>query len=333
MSNQNGQSISKDDEAYSIRHNSSGVTYESTISIKSIRGGGGGETSKRKRPTDTTVRDDLHYSDEVVSLADSQFSETANHASNNNITQNIRNRKHLMSDLSSPPQPPSTTTNTTTTSSQRSHEPSADGRREQSDSRNMGNKALSNSWKQIGPQDAIQHTAPLLTSQQHPTHHPIMESKEAQKHILQNLGSLCEHYSQDIHFAFIPSTTNRIDLSGSFLRSDDVGGLDFFDLNEKGEILLQPRPPIFPEELPSGMKEHSLRWWGVEDPAVGNGRFKQVTTEDRSQGVDHRSDPRSNGYDRPFNSRDSHDPNGPPPHGGPPYFDRSQGPDRRRNWR
>jgi hypothetical protein len=195
----------------------------------------------------------------------------------------------------------------------------------------MGNKTLSNSGKQEGPPEAIQHTVPPSTSQQHTTHHSIVGSKEAQKHILQNLGSLCEYYSQDIHFAFIPSTTHRIDLSGSFLRSDDVGSLDFFDLNEKGEIVLQPRPPIFPEELPSGMKEHSLRWWGVEDPAVGNGRFKPL--EDRIERLDLRSDPYSNGYDRPYNVRDSHDPYGPPPHGGPPYFDRSQGPDRRRDRR
>jgi hypothetical protein len=200
----------------------------------------------------------------------------------------------------------------------------------------MGNKDLLESGKQELPQDAIQHTAPQLTSQRHPTH-PIVESKEAQKQILQNLGSLCEHYSQDIHFAFIPSITNRIDLSGSFLRSDDVGSLDFFDLNEKGEILLQPRPPIFPEELPSGMKEHTLRWWGVEDPAVGNGRFKAATAppEDRSERVDHnhRSDFYNNGHDRQYNARNSHDPYGPPPHGGPSYFDRSQGLDRRRDRR
>jgi hypothetical protein len=119
----------------------------------------------------------------------------------------------------------------------------------------------------------------------------------AERLILENLGGLCEHYSQDIHFTFMPPSKGGVDQAGSFLRSGGDEELDFFDMNERGEIVLQPRPPIFPEEFPRGMKEHSLSWWGILDPALGDGRFRTPSEprEQKSNGdsVDHR-EPRSN---------------------------------------
>lgn len=72
---------------------------------------------------------------------------------------------------------------------------------------------------------------------------------------------------------FVPDRkVKTVDLSGSFLREEDK--LDFFDHNTRGEIVLQPKVPIFPEEFPPGMKEHSLAWWGILDPALGDGKYR-----------------------------------------------------------
>lgn len=331
------------------------LTEEANIRIQliSIRGGGGGEGQKRKL-ADIADNDELHNSEN-----DKDFSPSNNESSsNNNITNRLRTRNNIT--LSSPPKPlPSSSSNTTNTSTptRASAPPRMDVKsssvaspggfqpQKQEAVRDTGSK------EQPGSIRIKQEISQAATHgrQQLPDATNQIRKEDAQRQIMKNLESLCDHYSQDIRFAFIPSssTTNksRIDLSGSFLRSEDES-LDFFDLNEKGEITLQPRPPIFPEELSSsGMKEHSLRWWGVEDPAVADGRFKAavpqqaapVMGEDRSRQTMndnnnyHRGEEYGNGHDRKYNARDPY--GGPPPPGGPPYSDRSRGPDRRRDRR
>lgn len=348
------------------------ATDESGLLVKliSIRGGGG-EGPKRKRPD---IVDDALYDSEDDEDFSPNFSDSGSETEklSSTIGNRLRNR-NIKSGLSPPKPPPSssdtTTTTPTRTSPQRrsidlkpsavaSSYPGGQQRQKQEASHVTGNHDTLDSMRieQEIPQDtkaAPHHDGkqqlPYSMNHDKKTHPNQVRKEDTQRYILQNLESLCDHYSQDIRFAFIPPTTkSKIDLSGSFLRADEVGSLDFFDLNEKGEITLQPRPPIFPEELPSGMKEHPLRWWGIEDPAVGDGRFKAVPLaqprpehaaplvgEDRGSHADkyYQGDEYSNGHDRQYNSRNFHDPYGPPPRGGPPYFDRPRGPDRRRDRR
>lgn len=94
--------------------------------------------------------------------------------------------------------------------------------------------------------------------------------------VMHGLQEICKRCSQGSSFRLPPtSPTSRVDLSGSFLDDDRY---DFFDTNERGENLLALRPPIFPEEFPKGMKEHSLSWWGILDPAIGDGKYRPPTT-------------------------------------------------------
>jgi hypothetical protein len=93
--------------------------------------------------------------------------------------------------------------------------------------------------------------------------------------VLEDLSRLCDHYAQDVHFSvLLPSAKGGIDFSGSFLAQGDAPELDFFDTNQQGEIVLQPKPPMFPEDFSQGMREHSLGWWGILDPALGDGKFR-----------------------------------------------------------
>lgn len=89
--------------------------------------------------------------------------------------------------------------------------------------------------------------------------------------VMQDLQEVCNRCSDNINFRLPPtSPSNKVDLSGSFLDDDRY---DFFDTNERGEIVIAPRQPIFPEEFPRGMKEHNLSWWGILDPAFGDGKY------------------------------------------------------------
>lgn len=103
----------------------------------------------------------------------------------------------------------------------------------------------------------------------------------SEKRILTQLHQLCDSYHQTV----IPPTfdfqrhqsSQSVDLMGSFLRGPSITGMgddyDFFDTNDQGEIVLQGRKPMFPEEFPPGVKEHPLSWWGILDPVAGQGRY------------------------------------------------------------
>lgn len=99
------------------------------------------------------------------------------------------------------------------------------------------------------------------------------------------LDRMCEAVSTAKPFANlrVQPPIASVDLSGSFVNEFsnssnntelDHKRYDFFDTNQRGEIVLQPKIPIFPEEFPPGMKEHSLSWWGILDPALGDGKFR-----------------------------------------------------------
>jgi hypothetical protein len=91
-------------------------------------------------------------------------------------------------------------------------------------------------------------------------------------------SSLTNNTESDRHFQLNNNNNNTssssVDLSGSFLRHDPY---DFFDTDAAtGEIVLEPRHAMFPEDFSRGMKEHPLSWWGVLDPVHGKGKFRPV---------------------------------------------------------
>lgn len=86
--------------------------------------------------------------------------------------------------------------------------------------------------------------------------------------VLKDLQDLCDRLSQESNFKLVQS--GKIDLNGSFLPKEQER-YEFFDTNERGEITVQSRIPMFPEDFTKGMKEHDLAWWGILDPAVGDG--------------------------------------------------------------
>ncbi|CAJ1950566.1 unnamed protein product [Cylindrotheca closterium] len=56
-----------------------------------------------------------------------------------------------------------------------------------------------------------------------------------------------------------------IDLSGSMLERSEF---DWYDTDQNGNIVVQPKIPIFPEDFPPGKPEWPLSWWGIVDPSV-----------------------------------------------------------------
>jgi hypothetical protein len=91
--------------------------------------------------------------------------------------------------------------------------------------------------------------------------------------VVADLVDLCNRCSQSPDFRLNRPiySSQKIDLSGSFLKAEDR--YDFFDTNERGEITLTPPIPMFPEDFPAGTKEHGLSWWGIVDPEKGARKF------------------------------------------------------------
>jgi len=65
------------------------------------------------------------------------------------------------------------------------------------------------------------------------------------------------------------SSGSNINMAGTFLPQTDNEKYDFFDIDHYGEISLQPKVPMFPEDFSNqinGRQEWPLSWWGVESP-------------------------------------------------------------------
>lgn len=99
----------------------------------------------------------------------------------------------------------------------------------------------------------------------------------------------------------VPPERNGDDLFASFLRQKDLKSTiktgsndvdssnnlryDFFDVDETtGNIVLQPKIPIFPEDFPQGTREWPLSWWGIVDPSIEeqnieNKEISKITTD------------------------------------------------------
>ncbi len=152
-----------------------------------------------------------------------------------------------------------------------------------------------------------------------------MDSKKIvlQDRVWELLSELCLKMDSVENYPFRLGPTAvgpTVDLSTSFLRSKEY---DWFDVDKDGNMVLQPKIPIFPEDFPPGMPEWPLSWWGIVDPAVGERKEKlpqdikgakavkeeraKVVKEERkrSRSLDRISSKRSPSKDRPLKRNSS----------------------------
>jgi hypothetical protein len=103
------------------------------------------------------------------------------------------------------------------------------------------------------------------TQQQHPASLsiPPNSKEEREERVFDALGTMCDSLSKQDRFQI--RSGPAIDMSGSFLTNDRY---DFFDVDSRGDIMLQAKIPIFPEDFPPGKPEWPLSWWGIVDPAL-----------------------------------------------------------------
>jgi hypothetical protein len=125
-----------------------------------------------------------------------------------------------------------------------------------------------------GPSNVPIHVSIPSSSFPSESHQPQQLSR-LEHQALNGFSELCRFIRErDVRFNGL-GAVRSVDLGGTFLQNDS-DRLDFFDTNARGEIILQPRPPIFPEDFPPHMKDHSLAWWGIMDPALGDGKFRPL---------------------------------------------------------
>ena len=138
---------------------------------------------------------------------------------------------------------------------------------------------------------------PLLssgpTSRQRPPQLLLQQQSNVRKpsslanQIWDTLQELCSQLAEDKDSKFRLSSASSgnigtVDLSASFLKYRDY---DFFDVDQNGAIVIQPKIPIFPEDFPPGKPEWPLQWWGIVDPALGerkDRRMQDSMTVDKS---------------------------------------------------
>jgi hypothetical protein len=106
--------------------------------------------------------------------------------------------------------------------------------------------------------------------------------------VLNDLRQICcqftsQSQNKKLRLEIHPSRKGRVDLFGSFIYSDDVptsqqydDRYDFFDTNDKGEIIVTEPPPIFPDEFPNRIPTHTAAWWGIVEPSLGIGKYKNL---------------------------------------------------------
>ena len=66
---------------------------------------------------------------------------------------------------------------------------------------------------------------------------------------------------------------------------------DFYDVDSKGSIVMQPQIPIFPEDFPLGMPAWPLSWWGIVDPSLVEGQQNQDKREENIKSKEDRPAP------------------------------------------
>ena len=55
---------------------------------------------------------------------------------------------------------------------------------------------------------------------------------------------------------------------------------DFYDVDAKGNIVMQPLIPIFPEDFPLGMPPWPLSWWGIVDPSLAEEQQQETKKQE-----------------------------------------------------
>ena len=127
------------------------------------------------------------------------------------------------------------------------------------------------------PLENPQSSKPQTTSRRSYTPPPVKRSSAP---VMSLLMSLCSKHEK--HFRVTPEAAVR--MNGSFIEEKEP--LDFFDLDDKGEILMDPPKPMFPEEFPRGVTEMPLHWWGIQEPALGEGKLRTTpVAKDRREGL------------------------------------------------
>ncbi|GKY93415.1 hypothetical protein MPSEU_000309100 [Mayamaea pseudoterrestris] len=146
----------------------------------------------------------------------------------------------------------------------------------------------------LPPTDLHQRQYNMPPPQQQQQQQPLKQVTPLERQAMTYMHEFCRNMRErDDRFKYF-KTIRSVDLGGSFLwRSfDDPARFDFFDKNERGEIVLQPKQPMFPEEFAPGMmKEHPLSWWGIADPAVGEGKYKPAGTATATAGSEAKQAP------------------------------------------
>ena len=92
---------------------------------------------------------------------------------------------------------------------------------------------------------------------------PCNPKEEKENRVFEALGTMCDSLNKQGRFQI--RSGPAIDMSGSFLSNDRY---DFFDVDSQGDIMLQAKIPIFPEDFPPGKTEWPLSWWGIVDPVL-----------------------------------------------------------------
>ena len=132
----------------------------------------------------------------------------------------------------------------------------------------------------------------LATQKQWITPKPTVASltrHQAEAAVVQDLLEICRQFrdpTKNTPPLLQISTKKRVDLFGSFLYDDDSkqNPFDFFDTNDRGEIVLSTPPPIFPDEwvVPNNntdpnaftpIPEYGPTWWGIIEPKLAVGKY------------------------------------------------------------
>jgi hypothetical protein len=103
------------------------------------------------------------------------------------------------------------------------------------------------------------------TQQQHPASLsiPPNSKEEREECVFDALGTMYDSLNKQSRFQIRSGAA--IDMSGSFLTNDRY---DFFDVDSRGDIMLQGKIPIFHENFPPGKPVWPLSWWGIVDPVL-----------------------------------------------------------------
>jgi hypothetical protein len=121
-----------------------------------------------------------------------------------------------------------------------------------------------------------------------PTTETLFTRPKAEALVMQDLRDICHQFRLPADNAppllQIP-TKKRVDLFGTFLYDEDPNQrqqeFDFFDTNDRGEIVLSTPPRIFPEEFvetsdhprSNTAPEYGPTWWGIIEPKLGVGKY------------------------------------------------------------